>query len=322
VLATAAIDVTGVDHGGREWEDRTVRSSQVVVIGGINADVTGRSREPIVPRTSNPGTVSLTPGGAGRNVAEGLARLGVEVRLAGSVGEDEFGRAVLSRTREAGVDVSGVRVGAGSTGVYLSVVDTDGAMQVAVADMPAAEHTDASLVGAALERLPQPGIVVVDTNVPAEAIEAALEVGRVAGALTVVLAVSVPKLRRLGGVRRGCDWLLLNAEEYAAFNGPLEPNGVLVTKGAEGVDHLNASGRRIESYPAVPVRLVDENGAGDAFAAGFCAALALGKASSEAPGTAVRMGTAAAAVTAEAVGTVPEVLTLEQVEAYIERSSV
>ncbi|MFP4374248.1 MAG: PfkB family carbohydrate kinase [Spirochaetaceae bacterium] len=75
----------------------------VVVVGGINADVTGRSAEELVPGTSNPGTISITPGGAGRNIAEALARLGLSSRLVGTVGDDEFGRAVLARTVEAGV---------------------------------------------------------------------------------------------------------------------------------------------------------------------------------------------------------------------------
>jgi pseudouridine kinase len=50
---------------------------KVVVIGGANVDVKGRASGPYLSGTSNPGRVTVSPGGVGLNIAESLSRLGV-----------------------------------------------------------------------------------------------------------------------------------------------------------------------------------------------------------------------------------------------------
>lgn len=47
-----------------------------VVIGGANMDILGTPGQALTPGSSTPGTVSYSPGGVGRNIAENLARLG------------------------------------------------------------------------------------------------------------------------------------------------------------------------------------------------------------------------------------------------------
>ena len=47
--------------------------SYAVVVGGVNVDIGGRSFAPLVASDSNPGTVSVSLGGVGRNIAHNLA---------------------------------------------------------------------------------------------------------------------------------------------------------------------------------------------------------------------------------------------------------
>ncbi|MFO7781521.1 MAG: PfkB family carbohydrate kinase [Spirochaetia bacterium] len=292
--------------------------TDVVVVGGINADVTGRSAEELVPGTSNPGTISITPGGAGRNIAEVLARLGVRSRLVGTIGDDEFGRAVLARSVEAGVDVAGVATIEENTGVYLTVVDEDGTMHVSISDMPGAARTDAAFVSAALAAITSAAAVVVDTNVPTEAITATLQWAAAHGVKSIVQVVSVPKVRRLVGVDARADWIIMNVDEYVAFAAACRDRSVvhadnaLVTRGAQGVDRVSLSTGESVTYPAFVARVTDENGAGDAFTAGFCAGITAG----DGIEAAVRMGAATAALTVESVGTVPSDLTLAAVQQF------
>src|SRR6266566_333288 len=56
----------------------------------------------------------LTIGGCAANVAVDLVKMGVRSAVVGRVGEDVFGRVVAELLREAGVDVSAVKVSAGS----------------------------------------------------------------------------------------------------------------------------------------------------------------------------------------------------------------
>ena len=47
----------------------------VVVVGGANMDIAGRPHGPLVPRDSNIGSVRLSHGGVGRNIAHNMAFL-------------------------------------------------------------------------------------------------------------------------------------------------------------------------------------------------------------------------------------------------------
>jgi len=87
----------------------------VVVIGGINLDIKGVSTGPLVTGTSNPVAAAYSAGGVGRNIAENLARLGIQTVLLGAVGSNRFSRYILEKTAEAGVDVSGVLKAKGFT---------------------------------------------------------------------------------------------------------------------------------------------------------------------------------------------------------------
>src|SRR5947199_10125465 len=98
---------------------------QVTVLGSLNMDISVT-----VPRLPEPGATVLgsaarfTPGGKGANQAVAAARLGAEVRMAGCVGDDDFGRRLLDALREDGVGYDGVRVPADAqTGLGMISVD-------------------------------------------------------------------------------------------------------------------------------------------------------------------------------------------------------
>ena len=76
--------------------------NKAAVIGGLNADIWGRPSGPIILRDSNPGSVTLTPGGVGRNIAHDLRLLGVEVKFFTAFGGDSHALAGTGRRRRAG----------------------------------------------------------------------------------------------------------------------------------------------------------------------------------------------------------------------------
>src|SRR6266566_3356739 len=81
---------------------------QVTVLGSLNMDISVT-----VPRLPEPGATVLgsaarfTPGGKGANQAVAAARLGAAVRMAGCVGDDDFGRQLLAALRAENVDAAG-----------------------------------------------------------------------------------------------------------------------------------------------------------------------------------------------------------------------
>ena len=69
----------------------TPDAAHIVCIGGANIDRKLRSEQVLQMGTSNPATLSETPGGVARNVAENLARLGASVQLLTAVGDYAVG---------------------------------------------------------------------------------------------------------------------------------------------------------------------------------------------------------------------------------------
>ena len=110
------------------------------VLGSLNMDITVT-----VPRLPGPGATVLgsaarfAPGGKGANQAVAAARLGADVRMAGCVGDDDFGRLLLARLRAEEVNADAVRTVTGAaTGVAMITVDRGGENIITVA--PGANH--------------------------------------------------------------------------------------------------------------------------------------------------------------------------------------
>ena len=138
-----------------------------VVVGGAAVDVKARSRAPARLQTSNPGTITRTAGGVGRNIAEGLARLGSRVHLVAAIGSDPAGDALLEETARAGVDVAHVVRSPHATGSYLAVLDSDGELVAGVSDFAATDSLTVAQIAGARDLIAGAAVVVLDGNLPA-----------------------------------------------------------------------------------------------------------------------------------------------------------
>lgn len=146
-------------------------------IGGANMDIHGRSDGPVVMRDSNPGTLRLSLGGVCRNVCENLARLGEDVRLVTVLGDDVYGRSILEGCEAAGIDMRGTRMLHGErSSCYISFVDADGDMLLAMSDMHIVKRLDERLVDGARELLCGAEVVVCDGNLSARTVERLVQV--------------------------------------------------------------------------------------------------------------------------------------------------
>ena len=279
---------------------------RVTVLGSLNMDISVT-----VPRLPEPGATVLgsaarfTPGGKGANQAVAAARLGAGVRMAGCVGDDDFGRRLLAALREEGVDHQGVRVTADApTGLAMISVDHAGENIITVA--PGANHEvgDEELAAAA-----GPGdILVICAEIPVPAIKAAL-----ARAARCVLNLAPAPPDAAAVVATGVDWLVVNETEAAAVLGrPVsglaeagQAATALITAGARhAVVTAGAHGAALAgpdataTISAFRVDAVDTVGAGDTFVGALAVALAAGIPAAEA----VRAASAAGATAATRPG--------------------
>jgi pseudouridine kinase len=150
--------------------------TQVIVIGAASLDVKGRSKQALVPVTSNPGEIHFSPGGEARNIAENLARLGVRTTLLSAVGQDTTGSILLQRSAEAGVDISQVIVGPEHhSASYLVVLDESGSPAFSIDDMQVLELIRPQYIAKNWPRIKEAAMVFMDANLAPRTIESVLK---------------------------------------------------------------------------------------------------------------------------------------------------
>src|SRR6266571_4781740 len=99
---------------------------RVIVVGTSCIDIFATGDFKWKGAHSMPASVQLASGGSGRNIAENLARLGVDVTLLTVIGDDLFGRYILQSTNEAGVHVVAPGNLMIKTPIYLALTNPGG----------------------------------------------------------------------------------------------------------------------------------------------------------------------------------------------------
>lgn len=259
---------------------------RVLVVGGINADVTVGCR-----RRARPGETVVgdgptwSPGGKGANIAAAAARAGARVTMCGAVGDDPLGRAQLEALQQAGVDVSAVRVRDDhATGVALIVVTPDGENSITVGAGANLTIDPAEFTAAAA-----PELLLVQAEIGHRAVDVVVEA--LPQARVVLSLAPVAQLARSTWQR--ADPLVVNRDEATDILGlfgaappadaadltqaVLTASGVasvVISLGSDGCVVATRDGTR--RVPAVPTDVVDTTGAGDALAGALVARLAAG----------------------------------------------
>ena len=144
----------------------------VCVIGGANIDLQGSSDNPLLLNDSNPGEISMSSGGVGRNIAENIARLSIPTKIFSYVGSDAMGNFLIESTQKANVDTSYInRHPSLPTSQYLSVLDDNNDMLVSISDMRIINEMSVDDIKSHGSTLNQSSVIVIDTNVPIDVIE-------------------------------------------------------------------------------------------------------------------------------------------------------
>lgn len=248
------------------------RAKRIAVIGGMNMDIGGRAANALQLRDSNPGTVSLRPGGVGRNIAHDLRLLGAEVSLVSAVGEDAFGRELLASCEALGLDMSmTLRRPRERSSTYLYVTDDGGDMLLAVSDMDIVDRITPETLSPLLERLNGYDAAVVDANLSqaalcflAEKLTVPLYADPVSTAKAAKLLPILPRLRALKPNALEARHLTGEKEAVRAARALLNRgiDRVLLSLGAEGM--LAAEGERVLRLSGQKFTVVNTTGAGDA----------------------------------------------------------
>jgi pseudouridine kinase len=257
----------------------------VTVIGGANIDIHGKSSKALRSKDSNPGSVHIAAGGVGRNIAENLARLGVDSRLISVVGNDHHGQMLLRLSRDAGINVQNVHeIPSATTSTYLSVIDDSGDMLVGINDMSIIDQLTVALLQPHKAMLKQSSLVVVDSNLHPDTL--AWISNTVTDTPIFADTVSTAKALRLKPHLQNIHTLKTGTIEVEALTGleartqkqlrqvadQLHGHGVervFITRGGKGVFYSDNENQDLQKMPRSNRNIHNAGGAGDAFLAGL-----------------------------------------------------
>ncbi|MGA7438925.1 MAG: ribokinase [Luteibacter sp.] len=294
--------------------------TRIVVVGSINMDLVT-----LAPRFAGPGeTITgdrfLTiPGGKGANQAVAAARLGAQVAMVGNVGDDAFGQSLYEGLKAEGIDVSHVtRVkGIGSGTASITVAGGENAIVV----IPAANgRVTPAQVEAAREVIRSADAVLVQLEIPLDAVDATLRIAQEEGVPVILNPAPAQKLP-LAWLER-VRFITPNQHELAMVLGASadtdfrelmrqSPCPVVLTRGEDGAWFRDKDDEP-RHQAGFKVDAVDSTGAGDTFNAALAVYLAEGL------DVAVRKACATAAIAVSRLGAQGGMPRADEVTAFLE----
>lgn len=257
---------------------------KVVVIGAVNMDIGGSPSAAIVMRDSNPGVVSMKPGGVGRNIAHNLCNLGLDVSLVAAIGGDVYGSAIMDSCNALGMDMSMAAIlPERRSSTYLYINDEKGDMQLAVSDMDIAFCVDPAHLEKHMENINKADAVVLDANLSPESIAYVVEHCTAPIYSDPVSTVKAMRLKdHLGGIyalkpNRIEATMLTGEEDVEKAAKALIAMGlkrVFISLGEDGM--IAADENEVIILPRTKANVINTTGAGDAAAAAIVYAGVMG----------------------------------------------
>ena len=245
---------------------------RVFVIGGIDMDIRGISGTHLRQREPNPGRVVMMPGGVGRNIAENLVNMGVEVELVAPFGNDNFAEELRQDCINKNIGIKYSVFAECRSGLYLSVDD----------------HEDISHLEKIIDEINQADACIIEANLGIDVIE---YLGENIKVPIFADPVSVTKSEKLKSILKNIYAIKPNGAEAASMTGidlsseagvlvaaeMLVEMGVkraFVSLGPDGM--VYADGMGVGIVPAAHVHVENRSGAGDATSATLCYAYLMG----------------------------------------------
>lgn len=317
--------------------DMSQNPRKVLCVGDLVADIFASP----LARLPEPGELVLAeriavfPGGNALNTAVALSRLGEQVAIAGSVGDDALGRLLLDQMQMLGLAIRGVRREPEGRTASTFIVRAEGEDRrfihsLGVAATFTGEHVSSDLI-------PDNGLMLVggylklgawNDTVLADLMHCARE-----RHCTVVLNICIAQdsgvdPKRCLPLLEHVDVFVPNEDEARILTGETTPacqakalrragaRMVVITRGNQGL--YADDGERTVEMGIFQVPLVDPSGCGDCFTAGFIAAFLRGWDMIRV----LEFGSAVGAIGATALGCTDGVPSFATMERFIEENKV
>ena len=257
----------------------------ILVLGASIVDIFGFCGRSYAQRDSIPGHIKISFGGVCRNIAENLARVGVNTQFISTLGDDENGKSILEHSRKLGYNMENSLFLEGeSTPTYLAILNHQGEMESAVVDMESLNKMDERFVDEKHEVFENAEYTIVDSDNPA-LLEYILK--KYQGKSKFILdPVSEKKAKKIRHLIKYFHTIKPNRFETEALCGfKIETNddlrkagrffieqgvkNVFISLDADGIYYITSEGEEGTLACCEAIEVKNVTGAGDSFVAGI-----------------------------------------------------
>ena len=257
----------------------------ILVLGASIVDIFGFCGRSYAQRDSIPGHIKISFGGVCRNIAENLARVGVNTQFISTLGDDENGKSILEHSKKFGYNMENSLFLEGeSTPTYLAILNHQGEMESAVVDMESLNKMDEVFVDGKHEVFENAEYTIVDSDNPV-LLEYILK--KYQGKSKFILdPVSAKKARKIRHLIKYFHTIKPNRFETEALCGfKIETNddlrkagkffieqgvkNVFISLDADGIYYITSEGEEGTLACCEPIDVKNVTGAGDSFVAGI-----------------------------------------------------
>lgn len=288
----------------------------ITVIGSINTDlITVTSRLPSQGETTLGETFHTKSGGKGANQAVAAARLGANVQMIGSVGEDLNGADMLKALAKENIATSMINTVPDTNTGIANIILSDQDNRIIIVS-GANETVTPEYVQQFKDEILKSDIVLLQFEIPLETILYCLDL---CAANNVPAIVNPAPAREIpSGYWEKAAYITPNEGEAAQLfdfdtMSPEFNEKLIITQGEKGVSFSFNNKRSI--IPPYTVTPVDTTGAGDTFNGALSVALSEKKDLE----TAIKFANAASALSIQKFGAQEGMPTREEVDAFLQR---
>ncbi len=254
-------------------------SDFITVIGGSNVDIQGCPNAELTMFDSNPGKVNISLGGVGRNICENVSKLGVNTKFLSAIGNDMYGNKIISEFKKLNIDITDCYISdSHPTSMYLSILNNDNNMQLAISHMNIIEKIDVDYIISKHSSIKDSLAIVLDTNLSFEVIDyisrtytdipifidtvstkKSLKIKDIVGRFNTIKPNKL-EAEILSDIKINSKDDLQKCAQYFLDKGV---KNIFITLGKDGVFCANQNETLL--LPGVKVNTVSSTGAGDAF---------------------------------------------------------
>lgn len=273
--------------------------SSALFFSGIHMDMLGSLEASALLGSSNPGHFTSMPGGASLNSASVASLLGLDCAVIGIVGDDAGGKTLIQTLNRRNIkNLLTVRVGA-TTGSYTSIIEPDGNLLIALADLGLNEEMDADqLLADHTKPMAAADIWFLNSNLSEQILLKLTDRNlKIRPKLLTAASISPSKAQKLAPSLANLDVLFTNIAEASAMLNVIDgkPYNSDKLPGLECIERIQAlgvikgslsqgaeilwvweGGELHKFQPTQMNNMADVTGAGDALAGAFLAGLAEG----------------------------------------------